>query len=188
MRSHEVPVTDPNSFEGTVLLQGKPVMVGDVRDAWDRPHPRNQQLAAMTKARSVIAVPLENKDRIRLSSTVDRTKEHSLSEDDLALMETVGNQVAIALDTVEAYHQIEELNAGLEAKVRERTTELEGLNQELKTPNDQLQELDRLKSEFFANVSHEFRTSADAEFGAFQRLTKVDANIRREGTHKGWIT
>ena len=118
VRSHEVPVTDPNSFEGTVLLQGKPMLVGDIREAWDRLNLRNQQLATMTNARSVIAVPLKVKDRILGSLTADRTKEHRvLTEDDRALMETVANQVAIALDNVEAYHQIEELNVGRQAKV-----------------------------------------------------------------------
>ncbi|HET8579496.1 MAG TPA: GAF domain-containing protein, partial [Nitrospiraceae bacterium] len=34
-RSLEVPVTDPNSVEGTVLLQGKPILAGNIRDVWD---------------------------------------------------------------------------------------------------------------------------------------------------------
>jgi signal transduction histidine kinase len=42
-------------------------------------------------------------------------------------------------------------HAGLEAKVRERTAELERANQ-------RLQELDQLKSQFLSNVSHELRS------------------------------
>jgi signal transduction histidine kinase len=150
-QSHEVPVTDPNGFEGTVLLQGKPLLVGDIRETWDRLHPRNQQLATMTNAKSVIAVPLKVKDRILGALTVDRTREHSLTEDDLALMETLANQVAIALDNAAAYQEIEVLNAGLEEKIRERTVQLEAANQ-------QLIELNQIKSAFVSMVSHELRT------------------------------
>lgn len=54
-------------------------------------------------------------------------------------------------DLQRAYREIEELNVGLESKVRQRTAELEAANARLK-------ELDNLKSQFLAHVSHELRT------------------------------
>jgi len=84
--------------------------------------------------------------------TVDRTEVNGLGQADLELMVTVANQVAIALDNVDAYAQIEALNVGLEAKVRERTRELERLNQDLAAANQKLRELDHLKSAFVSIV------------------------------------
>jgi signal transduction histidine kinase len=51
----------------------------------------------------------------------------------------------------EAYRQIEALNLGLETKVQERTAELA-------SANNQLKQMDQLKSQFLAHVSHELRT------------------------------
>lgn len=157
-RSIVVPVNDPESAEGVVFLQGRPLRVGDVRDVWDRLHPLHQQLAFLTKAKSVLSVPLKVKDRVLGSLTVDRTDEQSISEEDLSLMTTLANQVAIALDNADAYHKIEELNVGLEARVRERTSALEHLNKDLEGANVKLKEMDRLKSAFVSIVSHELRT------------------------------
>ena len=157
-RSMVVPVTDPDSAEGTVLLQGQPLCIGDIQTHWDRLHPLYQQLAHMTKARSLIAVPLKITDRILGAITVDRTNEQALTQDDLDVMTTLATQVAIALDNARAYREIEQLNIGLEERVRDRTAALEQANTNLETANLQLQEMNRLKSAFVSVASHELRT------------------------------
>ena len=156
VRTREIPVTDPLSPEGLVLMQGQPLLVGDVQTVWDRIHPLNQQLALLTQAKAWIAVPLKIKDRILGSLTVDRVQAHSMTQDDLELMMTVAHQVAIALDNASAYEQIEGLNVGLEAKVRERTAELE--------------QADRLRSQFLSHVSHELKTPLTSIKGFLQNL------------------
>lgn len=155
-RAREIPVTDPMSLEGIVLLQGQPLLVGDVQAVWDRIHPLNQQLALLTQTKAWIAVPLKIKDRILGSLTVDRIQAHSLTQDDLELMMTVAHQVAIVLDNASAYEQIEDLNVGLEVKVRERTAELE--------------QADRLRSQFLSHVSHELKTPLTSIKGFLQNL------------------
>jgi len=156
VRGREIPVTDPMSPEGLVLLQGQPLLVDDVNAVWDRIHPLNQQLALLTQTKAWIAVPLKIKDRILGSLTVDRIQAHSLTQDDLELMMTVANQAAIALDNASAYEQIEGLNVGLEAKVPERTAELE--------------QADRLRSQFLSHVSHELKTPLTSIKGFLQNL------------------
>ena len=145
----EVPVSDPSTIEGTVLMRGQPILVNDVSAVLDRIHPLHQELAARTGTKSFISVPLKVKDRILGALTVERTQAHALTQDDLELMVTVANQVAIALDNASAYRQIEELNIGLEAKVRERTAALE---------------------RFLARVSHDLRTPLTSMTGFAENM------------------
>jgi signal transduction histidine kinase/CheY-like chemotaxis protein len=156
VRSCEIPVTDPRSLEGTVLLRGQPLLIGNVQAVIEQLHPVNQQLVGLTKTKALIAVPLKTKDRIFGTLTVDRMQEDSLTQDDLELMATIATQVAISLDNASAYQQIEELNVGLEAKVRERTAELE--------------QADRIRSRFLSHVSHELKTPLTSIKGFLQNL------------------
>ncbi len=70
---------------------------------------------------------------------------------DQDLIRTLGNHLSIALDKIKAYQHLEILNQTLEARVRDRTDELE-------TANSKLKDLDRLKSTFVSMASHELRT------------------------------
>ncbi|BCA53694.1 hypothetical protein W02_08340 [Nitrospira sp. KM1] len=152
----QISVTDPESPEGNVLLQGKPLLIGDVRAIWERLHPVHRELALMMGTKSIIVVPLKTQDRILGSLMVDRMQEHCLTLDDLELLMTFAHQVASALNNAAAYQQIEELNVGLEAKVRERTAELE--------------QADRLRSQFLSHVSHELKTPLTSIKGFLQNM------------------
>jgi len=68
------------------------------------------------------------------------------------------------------------MNRDLERKVRERTDELEILNQKLKESNAELIRANNLKSEFLANMSHELRTPLNAIIGFSELLLE-------QGTH-----
>jgi signal transduction histidine kinase len=65
---------------------------------------------------------------------------------------------------------IERMNADLERKVRERTQELEVVNQKLQDSNLELVRANSLKSEFLANMSHELRTPLNAVIGFSELL------------------
>src|SRR5262245_31926453 len=65
---------------------------------------------------------------------------------------------------------IEQMNADLERKVRERTQELEVVNEKLQASNLELQRANSLKSEFLANMSHELRTPLNAIIGFSELL------------------
>ena len=156
VRRRELPVSDPQGFPAFALRDGKPLLIQDIATLWNRLHPANQQLALLTGTKSLIWVPLIAKGRILGTLTVDRTAPNTLTSDDLDLMVTIGNQIAIAFDNAAAYAQIEDMNIGLESKVRERTAELE--------------RADRSRALFLSHVSHELRTPLTSVKGFVENL------------------
>jgi signal transduction histidine kinase/ActR/RegA family two-component response regulator len=143
----EVPVKDAHSVEGAVVIRGQPLLVKDVTEF----PTTSSELVRFIETKAFVAVPLKVKDRILGLIIVGRVGDDPLSEADLEVMLTFANQLAVGIDNARAYREIEELNLGLESKVRQRTAELE-------EANDRLRELDNLKSQFLAHVSHELRT------------------------------
>lgn len=78
-------------------------------------------------------------------------REKEFSPDDKRLLSAVADMSAIALQRAKLHDKVLRYTADLEAEVAKRT-------KELAEANEQLKELDRLKSKFVSDVTHELRT------------------------------
>ena len=124
-KSVEVPIDD-EGLESTVLKKAMPLVVEDIKEVLPRLHPLNQQLLKMFHSRAFVAVPLMVHTRILGALVADRVESKSFMKQDIALLSTLANQIAIALDNASAYEEIEQLNIDLEARLKQRTAGAEG--------------------------------------------------------------
>jgi len=127
-----IPVPIEGSIAGTVLTTKEPMIVPDAQA-----DPRHfggvgQQTGLETK--SLLAVPMQIQDRcIGVLEAVNKQGDEGFSQEDVATLMTLAAQAAVAIE-----------NARLVGALRDA--------------NDQLAELDRLKSGVIAIASHELRT------------------------------
>ncbi len=114
-------------------------------------HPGWEHHASTEYVRNWLGVPLvAGGEAIGLYS-LDKAEPGFFTEEHLRLAEALAAQAAVAIQNARLHDQAQRHAAELEQRVAERTRELAGAN-------EQLREIDRLKSKFVSDVSHELRT------------------------------
>ncbi|KAA2234122.1 ATP-binding response regulator [Salinarimonas soli] len=99
-----------------------------------------------------------------------------LSDTDRALVELLSSRLSVAFDNVILYDQLQEANARLEERVRERTAELTKTNHRLAAQSGELRRANRLKSEILGTVAHDLKNPLGVILGRTEILNELAAN------------
>jgi signal transduction histidine kinase len=100
------------------------------------------------------------------------------SSDEVGQLAGIFNQMAEALS--ESRAKLESYSHSLEGMVETRTEELKAKTEALEKANEELKELDRMKSGFISNVSHELRTPLTSIKATAEILAERGDTLPRE--------
>lgn len=125
---------------GIVAQTRHPLVIEDLRQDVRFIRGLREEGGVKSRPYTVIGVPLLAQERLVGAMDFFSTEEHRFTPQDLSLLATISHQIGVAVE-----------NARLFEEITEAATRLERANEEL-------QELNRLKSDFIASVSHELRT------------------------------
>lgn len=145
---HTLPVQQGTSIIGNVIFTGEPLVVNDVTaDPTHRPHP------LLPDTRAELGIPLKIGHRIIGALDVQSTEVNAFSQEDIAVLQILVDQIAVAVDNARSFEVAQ-------------------------TAVEEMREVDRLKSEFLANMSHELRTPLNSIIGFSRVILKgIDGPI-----------
>lgn len=142
-----IPVPLEGSIAGTIVREGTPLIINEV--ASDPRHFQRVDETTHQDTRSLIGVPMRIKDRITGVLEAVNRREGTYGEPDLRTLEIIASQAAVAI-----------YNADLLDALQKAYNELD--------------KVEKLKSDFIAVASHELRTPLGVILG-YAALLKEDA-------------
>jgi PAS domain S-box-containing protein len=149
-RAHSLPVGS-RSIIGNVTSSGKTIVVNNtINDPIHRPNP------LLPETRAETGIPLKIGSRTIGAIDIQSKEAGAFHPEDIAVLETLADQIAIALDNANSY------------LVAQRAVA-------------ELREVDRIKSQFLANMSHELRTPLNSIIGFSRVILKgIDGPISEQ--------
>ncbi|ARV62613.1 serine/threonine protein kinase [Nostocales cyanobacterium HT-58-2] len=143
------------------------------------------------KPKSILCTPIVNQGKlIGILYLENNLTTRAFTQERLEVLQLLSSQAAISIENARLYHDLEEYNRTLEAKVKERTLELQDKNLQLeqeirvseaaRRERQRAEEIakaaNRAKSEFLANMSHELRTPLNGILG-YTQIFKKDKTL-----------
>ena len=174
-----VTISEDDVFE-KIHRTRQPLLITDVQG-----RPDWQNINSLPPARAWLGIPLIRFDQVIGMLSVTRETPAPYNEEDVTLAMAFSGQAAIALENARLYDDITRFSMAMEEKVRERTRELQ-------LAYDQLERIDKTKSDFITITAHELRTPLTVLRGYSQMLLRNSAIQQNEnhydlvaGIHSG---
>ena len=134
----------------TYLTVTKKILIGaEAQQHWPSTDPLRTSLRRLS---GEVVIPLMSKDGLLGVLVLGfKWSRDSYSAADIALLEIIGPHIAVALENVFLYEELQKFNATL-------TEEIQRATATLKTANQELADLNERQSQFFVDISHELQT------------------------------
>ncbi|TEU14370.1 MAG: GAF domain-containing protein [Anaerolineales bacterium] len=142
---------------GLAVQRGDTIALSDMVDALQGTVEEVGAILEVSPTQPALAVPLKVRGQVIGALDFYETDQaRDWSAEDIAMVEAVANQVALAIENARAY-------------------------EELQKTAEQLKEMDRLKTQFLANMSHELRTPLNSIIGFSRVILKgIDGPINEQ--------
>jgi len=158
-----VPVADIRALDDHVLVSGvEPIMVDRMKGIDKSLH------RLLVSHRVAVALPLFKDKTVLGYFMLGERRSGSYKARDIRLLGTISDELIIAIENALAIQQIKELNANLQQRINEATSEL-------RASNAQLHRLDEAKDEFVSMASHQLRTPLTSVKGYISMVLEGDA-------------
>jgi signal transduction histidine kinase len=114
-----------------------------------------------------IVLPLMHDGRALSYLLIGRRRSREYNQRDVKVLETIANELVIAIQNALSVQEVKDINATLQQRVNEAT-------KELRATNKQLQRLDAAKDEFVSMASHQLRTPLTSVKGYISMVLEGD--------------
>ena len=122
-----------DSISGRALLDGKGIHVRDMLEEGVE-YPLSYQIAREVGHRTVVVMPLYREGQPFGTIVLRRQEVRPFSDREIALLQTFGDQAAIALENVRLFHEIQDKSRQLEIANKHKSAFLANMSHELRTP------------------------------------------------------
>lgn len=122
----------------------------------------------LLKNEIAVVVPLMQKDTLLGCLFLGGRRSGEYTDRDIKVLETISNELAIAIQNALSVQEIKEINDTLQQRIEEAT-------RELRSSNEQLRRLDAAKDEFVSMASHQLRTPLTSVKGYISMVLEGDA-------------
>ena len=137
-------------LHASFIAKSKPVVVEEIKSSAYQEHKAMVDL--LTSINAAIIVPLNIKDEVLGVIALGQKESGDMyNDEDLKTLEVIASQSAIAIKNAQLYDETKRFSQTLQAEVERQT-------KELKRANEELQRLDKAKSDFISIASHQLRT------------------------------